>query len=627
VENTDLFPQQAEMVDDWNRLYAYPKMQFSGFTEALDHITRQFGDSIPVIRGDGGPYWEFGNASDAAHVAMERASEQRAPSAEKFATISALVNPLIKPERTVLDQLWRDMVLVDEHTWTAAGSVSDPETDESATQIAFKENFAHEAKMDIDYILRRHLATIAGSINDPAGTLIVFNPLSWKRSGIVEYDLMKGHSLLDLTSKQEVSYEVLATGRDYKHVRFLAQDVPPVGYKCYAVTPAKAEPPAPTHASAEVLENRYYRITLAPESGAVKSIFDKELNQELVRTSSPYRFDQYLYVTGGDGWPNRLQEFSSTAPIPKLDIHAATGGRLVSVSREPFGAVARLESSSLNSPQVSTEIVLFDGQKKIMFVNHVRKSPAYTKEGVYFSFPLMMDHPEFRYDVQNGFVDPAHDQMPGGGKEWFSVQHWVEAQQGGVSVALVPIDAPLVTFGDIVRGTWPQEFGERSGDIFSYIMNNYYFTNWPAAQGGDFTFRYVMSSGRDLTPEYLSQLGRGEMTPLEVNEIISNDKAVSIQAPLPSDEASFLEIDQPNVVLVTWKVADDGDGTIMRFLEVGGKGSTVNIRVPHLNAQSAWSCNLMEQKGEPLPLSSGGFSFFVKPFQIFTVRVKGTPVL
>ena len=117
------------------------------------------------------------------------------------------------------------------------------------------------------------------------------------------------------------------------------------------------------------------------------------------------------------------------------------------------------------------------------------------------------------------------------------------------------------------------------------------------------------------------------MTPLEVNEIISNDKAVSIQAPLPSDEASFLEIDQPNVVLVTWKVADDGDGTIMRFLEVGGKGSTVNIRVPHLNAQSAWSCNLMEQKGEPLPLSSGGFSFFVKPFQIFTVRVKGTPVL
>ncbi len=74
------------------------------------------------------------------------------------------------------------------------------------------------------------------------------------------------------------------------------------------------------------LENGYYRVVLDPESGAVKSIFDKELNQELVKTSSPYRFDEYLYLTGGDEWPNRLQEFSSATPIPKLDIHAATGG-------------------------------------------------------------------------------------------------------------------------------------------------------------------------------------------------------------------------------------------------------------------------------------------------------------
>jgi len=322
-----------------------------------------------------------------------------------------------------------------------------------------------------------------------------------------------------------------------------------------------------------------------------------------------------------------LQEFSSATPIPKLGIHAAAGGRLVSVTQEPFGTVARLESSSLNTPQVSTEIMLFDDQKKILFVNHVRKTSAYTKEGVYFSFPLMMDHPKFRYDVQNGFVDPARDQMPGAGKEWFSVQHWVEAQQGGVCVAIVPIDAPLVALGDIVRGTWPHEFGERSGNIFSYIMNNYYFTNWPAAQGGDFTFRYVVSSGRDLTSEYLSQLGRAEMTPLEADEIISNDKAVKVPAPLPSDEASFLEIDQPNVVLAAWKVADDGNGIIMRFLELGGKGSTVNVRLPHIKAESAWSCDLMEQKRDPLPLSSQGFSFPVKPFQIVTVRVKGTPAL
>ncbi len=286
-----------------------------------------------------------------------------------------------------------------------------------------------------------------------------------------------------------------------------------------------------------------------------------------------------------------------------------------------------LESSALNTPRVSTEIILFDGQKKILFVNRVRKSSVLTKEAVYFSFPLAMDKPQFRYDLQNGFVDPAHDQMPGAGKEWFSVQHWIEAQQAGVSVAVVPVDAPLVTLGDIVRGTWPKDFTERTGDIFSYAMNNYYFTNWPAAQGGDFTFRYVLTSARDLSPETLSQFARAEMAPLETDEIISNDKAIASPAPLPADQASFMDIDQPNVVLVTWKGAEDGNGMILRFLEVAGQTGTVNVRIPLLQAKSAWNCSAMEQSGDSLPVAEHGFSFTVKPFQIVTVRITGTSTM
>jgi alpha-mannosidase len=79
--------------------------------------------------------------------------------------------------------------------------------------------------------------------------------------------------------------------------------------------------------------------------------------------------------------------------------------------------------------------------------------------------------------------------------------------------------------------------------------------------------------------------------------------------------------------LVTWKVAEDGDGMVLRFLEVAGKAGRVDVRIPLLDPKSAWSCNLMEQNGDPLPLSAHGFSFPVKPFQIITVRVKGTSAL
>jgi hypothetical protein len=626
-ENTDLFPRQAHLADDWNKIYAYPHLQYSGFAEALGRIARQFGDAIPVVRGDGGPYWEDGIASTARSAAIERETEQRALGAEKFSTLSGLVNPRLRPEAEALKRLWNNMVLYDEHTWGADRSVSDPKSQESVNQLGVKESFAHEAKRDVEYVLRRGLAALADYIYDPEGTLLVFNPLSWPRSGMVEMDLDKGLELVDLVTNRTVPYEVLSTGPAYRHIRFLAQDVPSVGYKAYALEQTKTEPPTPATTAEETIENQYYRVSLDPQSGAVRSIYDKELNKELVNASSPYRFDQLLYVTGADQTPNRLVEYSSGWPVPELSVHGAGGGRLLSVTNQPFGPAARMESSGMNTPRIETEVILFNGQKKIEFINHVHKTEVYTKEAVYFAFPLAMDHPQFRYEIQNGFVDPSRDQLPGAGKEWFSVQHWVAAEQGGVTAALVPVDASLVALGDIVRGTWPVEFGQRPGTIFSYVMNNYYFTNYAAGQGGDFTFRYVLTSGNDLEPAYLSRLGREEMSPLEVDHITSQDKAINSARPLDSAQASFLQVRQPDVVLETWKMAEDGQGTVLRFLEVGGKESTAEVQIPLLEVKSAWRCDALERKQGPLQISSHGFGFAVKPFQIVTVRLEGVASL
>ncbi len=626
-ENTDLFPRQASIAGDWNKIYVYPHLQYSGFADAVHTIAASFGDSIPVVRGDGGPYWEYGIVSTARSAAIDRESEQRALAAEEFSTITGLVDPGVRPEPEVLKRLWNNMVLYDEHTWGADRSVTDPKSQESTNQLAVKEAFATDAKRDVDYVLRRSLADLANSIYDPHGTLLVFNPLSWQRSSLVEIDLDKGHEIVDRATNQPISYEVLSEGESYRHVRFLAQDVPSVGYKAYSLKEIPDVPPAPQAVSTSTLENQFYRVELDPESGAAKSIFDKELNKELVNTGSPYRFDQYLYVTGGDQSPNRLLEYSANWPIPELTIHNASGGRLVSITNEPFGMTARLEGSGVNTPKIDTEVILFSGQKKIEFINHVHKTEVYTKEGVYFAFPLAMNQPEFRYEIQNGFVNPAHDQLPGAGKEWFSVQHWVAADQDGVTAAIVPVDASLVTLGDIVRGTWPREFGHRDGTIFSQVMNNYYFTNYAAGQGGDFTFRYVLTSGSDLEPAFMSRLGREEMSPLEVDQITSQDKAINSPRPLATAQGSFLQTDQPNVALVTWKRAEDGDGTILRFLELAGKPEEVNVESPLLNVQSAWRADAMERNKDALTTSPHGFHFSVKPFQIFTVRVEGTSAI
>ena len=476
------------------------------------------------------------------------------------------------------------------------------------------------------------MAAVSDYINDPKGTLVVFNTLNWQRSGMVEWELQKGSELVDVASGNAVPYEVV---RDlpafptqpgqpsFQHIRFVAQDVPAMGYRCYSIHPGalKAIPAA----AATVLENKYYRVTFDVESGAVKSIFDKELNKELVNSASPYHFDEYLYVSGGDQpRRNRLIFGDSKLPAPQLTIHGSHGGRLVSIERVPFGLVAHLASANMNTPKVQTDILLFDSEKKIEFRNHVEKNKVFTKEAVYFAFPFAADNPPIRYDLQNGVVDPTRDLLPGAAREWFSLQHWAAVQLGDVTAALVPKDAELFALGDVVRGKWPMELNQHRGLFLSYVMNNYWHTNYVAGQGGDFTFRYVLTSARNMEPGQLSRLGWAEMTPLETNEIVSNDKAVSPPRPLDKAQGGFLQVNQPNVVLVNWKAAEDGHGTVMRFLEVAGESSQVEVQIPILQVQSAWACNAVEENQQPLSATTHAITFSVKPYQIVTVRVEGT---
>jgi hypothetical protein len=183
VENTDLFPQQAELAGKWNSTYAYPRLQYAGFNEALETVKKQFGDNIPTVRGDGGPYWEDGAAADAHYLAIERWNEARGQTAEKLATLASLLNPVLKTNTAELSQMWTDMVLMDEHTWDSYNSVTDPTTTETVDQIAVKDQYAVNAAARVDFVTRRSMANLVNGIPAGPGALIVFNTLNWLRSG------------------------------------------------------------------------------------------------------------------------------------------------------------------------------------------------------------------------------------------------------------------------------------------------------------------------------------------------------------------------------------------------------------------------------------------------------------
>ncbi len=624
VENTDLVPGTATFVNDWAKEYAYPQLKYATFIDFFKYIDEHYGSELPTFKGDGGPYWEDGVGSDAYYVAEDRKNQNRALSMEVLSTLAHTLDPALGPPREEVKDVWRNLVLFAEHTWASWNSITMPDHEETLKQLEVKDSRATTARLEIDDVTNRSLSQLADQIHVPANTLVVFNSLAWRRSALVETDLFDRARLKDLATNEEAPFEVLWQKPGFMHVRFLAQDVPAVGYKCYAVSipeTGPAAPSAPASTREPVVENAYYRVTLDAASGAVDSIWDKELNREIVDARSPYKFDQYLYVTGGGG-DTQLMRPIKTWPLADLTVHPAEGGEIVEVIHTPFGQSIRLRSRDTNTPQITTEILLFDKEKKIEFINRVRKDSVEAKEGIYFAFPVAAEAPKFAYATQIGWVDPANGLLKGASLEWFNIQYWMAVRDDQFAVGVVPLDAPLAGFGDTNRGAWPQKFEPKSPTLFSYAMNNYWDTNYRAGQGGDFVFRYVVTSGAKFDPEALTRLGWTEMRPLELDYVVGQDKVGNPPRPLPPEGAGFLEVDQPNVALETWKLAEDGKGTILRVAEIGGHATTATVRFSRYSPHAAARCNAVEDDEGSLQMEGNSLRLTLKPYEIVTARVQ-----
>lgn len=512
VENRQFVPGDSEFIEKWNAMYTYPKFVIATFPQYFRYIDKHYGKELPTVRGDGGPYWEDGIGSDARYVAIDRSNQQRALSAEKLSTLGTYVQKDAAGEQHLIRRMWQNLDLFAEHTFTSWGGFTRPHSNQTARQMFTKNQFAVNSRQEIRSILDQSLSQLADQIHMPPLTIVVFNPLSWQRSGFVEADINDNMQLEEYPDMNVVPYQVLRRGNGYNHVRFLARKVPSMGYKCYKIVPAAAGAnPAAQEASLPIsnsIENAYYRVVFDPASGAIKSIYDKQLGKELVNPSSPYRANQYIYVAGGHN--TRIMRLNFGRAVPKLAIHPSSGGRVTGIRRTSYGTIMTYETSGMNAPRIKTDVILFNHQKKIEFVDHLDKKPEMHNEAVYFAFPFAIDHPDFSYEIQNGWVDPARNILKGGSLEWFTVQHWVRVGGSQFSVGLVPVDAPLVCLGDINRGSWPKRFQPKDATVYSYPINNYWDANYGRVQKGRYTFRYVLTSGENLsrTPWRISDVTR-----------------------------------------------------------------------------------------------------------------------
>ncbi len=236
VENTDLVPATATFADDWNKEYAFPRLNYATFPDFFHYIDSNYRNDLSTFKGDGGGYWEDGIGSDAYYEAEDRQNQNRALSAEVLSSVTHSVDRNLNPPAGLFADIWHNIILFSEHTWLSYNSVSQPDHDESVKQMRVKDDRADRASLEIEDVVNRSLSQLADQIHVPANTLVVFNSLNWRRDGVVETDLLEHPKLVDLTTHQEVPLEVLYEKEHFLRIRFLAKDLPAVGYKCFSIS-------------------------------------------------------------------------------------------------------------------------------------------------------------------------------------------------------------------------------------------------------------------------------------------------------------------------------------------------------------------------------------------------------
>ena len=470
ADNSPPDPDLPEFVKDWNETYAYPRMVIATTGEMFGEFERRYGDVLPEYSGDFTPYWEDGAASTALETALNRNAAERLVQAEN---LWAMIDPAGYPASDFAEG-WKNVILYTEHTWGAHNSISDPESDFVKGQWAVKRHFAVAADSIATGLLDRALKKTA-SKEKSVRHIAVYNTNSWERSDLVilpaSWDT-PGDRIVDADGN-DVSSQRLTSGE----LAFLARGVPAMGSKRFSIRSGRAKSTGNASAKGVTLTNGAITAVIDKSTGGIGKLSVPGETGELSRDE----LNAYRYLPGKD------------------PADAVPNGRSIISIGEPGPLVASLivESSAPGARALTRELCIIDGLDRIDIINTVDKLAVREKESVHFGFPFNIPGGQIRYDVAWGIVRPDKDQLPGGNRNVFSVQRWADVSNDRRGVTLAMIDTPLMEIGAMNAEEWNLHSDRpwltsvpESQTLYSYVMNNYWHTNYKAYQEGPTIFRY-----------------------------------------------------------------------------------------------------------------------------------------
>jgi hypothetical protein len=601
VDNTVMTPRYAEVAEEWNKTWDFPKFIIATPDEYFKYVEDNFADALPVYRGDMGSFWEDGAASTAAETAMSRWAKAHVNTAEKWMALAQAHGANKDAPLKALDTAWEQILYFDEHTWGAAQSIGDPNDPQTVGQWKRKADYAKRAidqSRDMEQAGIGALRALSAKGDAKGSTLHVSNPLSWARNILVTVPAeSRATAVVDAATGKTVTVQRTAGG----DLAFVAEKVPAVGYRLYTIqTGAEAAKGAALltkDGDDFTWKGAGYRFHINPKTGALDSVTELKSGREWVDTASGLGMNQYLYVSGGNG-TSLIHPNAKPAP-PLVPVTHETAAVTLS-ENGPLRAVLHIAHGGGTVDPVDTDLVIHrDGT--IDFVNVIHKKETLEKEGGYFAFPFGLnkaDETNAYVELPYGIATVDQEQMPGACREWYAVNTFAATGDSTQSATVASVDTPMFTVGELNRGLWPGRNGGNRNILYAYVFNNYWHTNYKASQGGDIRCTFSVNLS-DAPFDGVAATRFGWARTLDLTP--DRNCALACNATGMPAEGSYLRLDNGPVLLGELLPQE---GRIMaRLYNPSYEPATTTITLPGARPAIFAKTDLFGDNGTPLPAS------------------------
>jgi alpha-mannosidase len=320
----------------------------------------------------------------------------------------------------------------------------------------------------------------------------------------------------------------------------------------------------------------------------VASLKWKERDIELANQEAGVGLNDYFYVAGRD---------------PK-DPQPNGPARISVQERGPLVASVLVESDAPGCSKLTRELRVIDGIDRVDIIDVIDKKNIYEQEAVHLAFGFNVPGGVIRMDTPWAVVRPEADQLPGACKNYFTIQRWVDISNDDHGVTWATLDAPLIEIGAITCDARDKSVGwiehvKPSTTLYSYVMNNYWETNYKAGQEGPTTFRYSIEPHGKFASGRAAQFGADRSQPLVVVPVNSN---AAIQR-------SILSVEPRDVIVTAFRPSSDGKAWIVRLFNTGESAAKVTLTWGAPSPDGIWLSNLAEEKVSQVsgPIEMAGY--------------------